>query len=320
MNRIRLSIIIPAYNVSQTIERCLNSILASVKDTDVEIICIDDGSTDTTLEILQEYAVKFPAVHVFHKVNGGVGSARNMGLLHASGHYIAWVDADDYVTANWYDIISANLQKYRPDCLFFDYYYTCGEIEQARRISLPEDVSLQAYVYEQSLERELKNFLWNHVIRADLLKQAKFNEAYHMLEDYDVLTEVTSSFQRIIHAKHCLYYYVQNEHSLTHTASVNVLWQNIAIVKRRYDCYSKLGLHVSINDYVVQLTTYLYRGNSSADCCWIDRKRKIKQILRKYGKEIIIDSGIPKKVRIKVGCFIIGVDRVLKFLLKIKRG
>lgn len=319
MSESRLSVIIPVYNAAKTIGRCLDSILVSVKDADVEIICVDDGSKDNTLEILQRYMAKFSAIRVFHKTNSGVGSARNMGLEKATGDYIAWVDSDDYVTDDWYDAINQKLKQYHPDCLFFDYFYTYGEVDQPRHIALPEDVTLRAFVYEQSLERELKNFLFNQVIRVDILKQERFNETYYMLEDYDVLTHVTPKFQTLIHINRCLYHYVQTEISLTHNVSADVFWNNITVVKTRYDIYTKLGLPISSNAYLIQLVGYLYSDKQAIDLQRRSRTISIKKILHRHWQEILNNQDIPLKLKVKALCAMIGAEFVLRPLLKIKQ-
>lgn len=320
MSSIELSVIIPAYNAGKTIGRCLDSLLQSIQQAPVEIICVDDGSKDNTWDILQSYSKKYDCLRIFHKENGGVGSARNLGLSQANGNYVAWVDSDDYVTADWYETIYAGLEKYNPDCLVFDYFYTRDDVDEPRHIVLSEKVDLKSFVYEQSLERELKNFLWNQVIRASFLKKVKFNETYHMLEDYDVLTQVTPTFENIVHINKCLYHYVQNESSLTHSVSSEVLWKNIGIVKARYDYYSELGLHVSINDYFMQATAYLYDGRNND---WSQRKKRVIQLkksLRRYWKNLFIDHDISYKLKIKLGCAIIGIEDVLNILLKLKRN
>lgn len=320
MSSIELSVIIPAYNAGKTIGRCLDSLLQSIQQAPVEIICVDDGSKDNTWDILQSYSKKYDCLRIFHKENGGVGSARNLGLSQANGNYVAWVDSDDYVTADWYETIYSRLEKYNPDCLVFDYFYTRDDVDEPRHIVLSEKVDLKSFVYEQSLERELKNFLWNQVIRASFLKKVKFNETYHMLEDYDVLTQVTPTFENIVHINKCLYHYVQNESSLTHSVSSEVLWKNIGIVKARYDYYSELGLHVSINDYFMQATAYLYDGRNND---WSQRKKRVIQLkksLRRYWKNLFIDHDISYKLKIKLGCAIIGIEDVLNILLKLKRN
>lgn len=317
MSSIELSVIIPAYNAGQTIGRCLDSLLQSVQQAPVEIVCVDDGSKDNTWEILQAYSKKYACLRIFHKENGGVGSARNLGLSQAVGNYIAWVDSDDYVITDWYATIHGGLEKYNPDCLVFDYFYTRDDVDEPWHIALPEKVDLKAFVYEQSLERELKNFLWNQVIRAALFKKVKFNETYHMLEDYDVLTQVTPKFKKIVHIDKCLYHYVQTESSLTHTVSSEVLWKNIDIGQRRYDYYKKLGLPISINDCAIHFVGYLYQ-NECQGRRWSERSAIVRRNLRLHQGEILCDKGVGKRVKIKAICAIMGMDSLLRALLKLK--
>lgn len=317
MDSIELSVIIPAYNAGKIIGRCLDSLLQSIQQAPVEIICVDDGSKDNTWDILQTYSKKYECLRIFHKENGGVGSARNLGLSQANGEYIAWVDSDDYVTRDWYATIYAGLEKYNPDCLVFDYFYTRDDVDEPRHIALPEKVDLKSFVHEQSLERELKNFLWNQVIRASFLKKVKFNETYHMLEDYDVLTQVTPKFKNIVHIYKCLYHYVQNESSLTHTVSSEVLWKNIGIVKTRYDYYKKLGLTVSISDFAIQLVGYLYQ-NECHGVNWPERSAIVRKNLRIHKGEILRDKGVGKRVKIKAIFAIMRMDSLLRALLKLK--
>lgn len=91
-----VSVIVPMYKVEQYLERCLNSIIGQLY-TDIEIICVDDGSPDKSGEIAEDYATKDSRVKVIHKENAGLGMARNTGLEHASGKYVVFVDSDDYL-------------------------------------------------------------------------------------------------------------------------------------------------------------------------------------------------------------------------------
>lgn len=95
-----ISVIIPIFKAEKFLHRCIDSILAQ-SYTDFELLLIDDGSPDNSGAICDEYAVKDSRVRVFHKENGGVSSARNLGLDNALGEYVTFCDADDYVTSDW---------------------------------------------------------------------------------------------------------------------------------------------------------------------------------------------------------------------------
>ena len=100
MNNSLISVIIPVYNTEQYLRRCIDSVLAQTFQ-DFELLLIDDGSTDSSGAICDEYAAQDARVRVFHKENGGVSSARNVGLDHAQGEWITFADSDDYVFSCW---------------------------------------------------------------------------------------------------------------------------------------------------------------------------------------------------------------------------
>lgn len=100
MSNPKISVIIPVYNAAQFLDKCLDSILSQTF-TDFELLLIDDGSKDSSGEICDRYAARDSRVRVFHKPNGGVSSARNLGLDNAQGEWIAFCDADDYVAENY---------------------------------------------------------------------------------------------------------------------------------------------------------------------------------------------------------------------------
>ena len=95
-----ISVIVPVYNAEKYLHRCIDSILAQ-SYADFELLLIDDGSKDSSGKICDEYAQKDSRVRVFHKENGGVSSARNMGLENVKGEWVTFCDADDYVTSDW---------------------------------------------------------------------------------------------------------------------------------------------------------------------------------------------------------------------------
>ena len=104
----KISVIVPVYNTEQYLRRCIDSVLAQTYQ-DFELLLIDDGSTDSSGAICDEYAARDSRVRVFHKVNGGVSSARNVGLDNARGEWVTFVDSDDYIEENFLKSFEGNL-------------------------------------------------------------------------------------------------------------------------------------------------------------------------------------------------------------------
>ena len=121
MQQIELSIIIPVYNAEKYIGRCIQSILASPEKR-VEVIAIDDGSKDASLQICQELASRDSRLQVYGKQNGGVSSARNVGLDKAAGRYITFCDADDYYEEGAITQLIDTISSSNYDLLFFQFY------------------------------------------------------------------------------------------------------------------------------------------------------------------------------------------------------
>lgn len=107
-----ISVIVPVYNTREYLERCVDSLLKQTYP-ELEIILVDDGSTDGSGELCDRFAAESRQVRVFHKENGGSSSARNLGIENAAGDYIGFVDSDDYVDADMYERLYAGIRKYK---------------------------------------------------------------------------------------------------------------------------------------------------------------------------------------------------------------
>lgn len=103
MSNVKVSIIVPIYNVEKYLDRCMQSLLNQTLK-EIEIVLVDDGSPDNCPKMCDEYAKKDSRVKVVHKQNAGLGYARNSGLENATGEYVAFVDSDDYVDINAYEM------------------------------------------------------------------------------------------------------------------------------------------------------------------------------------------------------------------------
>ena len=117
----KVSIIVPVYNVEKYLCQCLESLVHQTL-TDIEIICVNDGSTDNSLGILNKYAQLDSRIKVFSQKNQGVSSARNLGLEKVNGEYITFVDSDDWIELNACEILYNTAQERNTDILLCSYY------------------------------------------------------------------------------------------------------------------------------------------------------------------------------------------------------
>ena len=122
---IKVSILVPCYNSEKYIDKCINSILHQTLD-DVEIICINDGSTDNTLKVLQNFEKNNPKIRVVDKKNSGYGASLNLGFSISKGEYIGIVESDDFIENTMYELLYDNAKKYDLDIsrCCFNYYYS----------------------------------------------------------------------------------------------------------------------------------------------------------------------------------------------------
>lgn len=176
-----VTVIIPVYNSEKTLRKCIDSILyQSFKD--FELILVDDGSSDLSPVICNDYAAKDSRVKVFRKINGGVSSARNLGLDHAQGQWITFVDSDDYITKGFFD----GIEKADKDLLIVPYIWS-----QKGLYSLDKRLSNIELVAKENLRQFLNNYLTTAILRGpcakfykrELLKDIRFDESMKVAED-----------------------------------------------------------------------------------------------------------------------------------------
>ncbi len=128
----KISVIVPVFNLVSCLARCLDSLLAQTHP-DLEILCVDDGSSDASLSLLREYEKKSPLVHVFTKENGGLSSARNYGIDRAEGEILAFVDGDDAVSPDLLSRLNEAFEK-GADLVLFDFSYRYEDGSRKRAV------------------------------------------------------------------------------------------------------------------------------------------------------------------------------------------
>lgn len=193
---IKISIILPIYNVEKYLNRCMNSLLNQTLN-DIEIIMVDDGSPDNSPKMCDEYAKKDSRVKVIHKRNEGLGYARNSGLEIATGEYVAFVDSDDYIDLSMYAVLYDEAVSSNADAVF------CGfKTEVKKGVWLDSNevtertewggsnindfmLDMVACAPHVKKERKYQMSVWHSIYRSDIIN--KYNIRFH--SERDVVSE-----------------------------------------------------------------------------------------------------------------------------------
>lgn len=165
----QISIIVPVYNVETKLRSCLDSILAQTYKN-FEVILVNDGSTDESSKICDEYANKYKQVRVLHQKNQGASAARNIGITNAKGDYVAFCDSDDIVSSRWIEHLynSMDNEKTFPKCCFVTH-----EKELGKKINIPDSMinKIESRMFYKLEQNGIAGFLWNSLYSRKVLQE-----------------------------------------------------------------------------------------------------------------------------------------------------
>ena len=205
-NKIKISVIIPVYNVEKYLEDCLNSIINN-SFKEIEIICINNGSTDNSLDVLKRYALRDERIRIFDLSEKGVSKARNHGIKHARGEYIHFVDADDYINNTFYENIYNKALKNDNDIV------VCKTIKVFENIEkLPEEYYFTNYGLP--LEEWSTSTIWCFIYKKNL--EVYFNEKIKIYSEDDLFSFLLfRKIKNFAYEYDSIYYYRQRDNSAT---------------------------------------------------------------------------------------------------------
>lgn len=204
-----ISVIVTAYNIEAYIERGVRSVCSQTYEN-LEIIVVDDGSTDTTGRICDDLAERDARVRVIHKENEGPAQARNVGTAEAKGRYIGYVDGDDWIDADMYEKLLSALLDQRADiaiCRYRQVSRTHTLDESVDRAVLFEGQEALACYVEERKECEIQNAAWNKLYRREILKNVTF-PAGQWYEDIMFATAALARANRCIYLDTAMYNYI----------------------------------------------------------------------------------------------------------------
>lgn len=222
-NTMILSVIIPCYNCASVIQRCLDSI----DYPDAEIIVVDDGSSDDSAKVVGEYARNHASVRLLQKANGGVSSARNMGIDAATGKYVMFVDADDFVLPYSIEKAVGIIEQSGADVLKFSYHtVTEGMVRHFGEEDVrPVSTEIIKGRYEALKRNDVPDYLvWDGIYRRDLItdNHIRFHTDLHLHEDDVFMGELYCHVDAVAITNLRVYCYVESSsQSSTHNQNRN---------------------------------------------------------------------------------------------------
>ena len=229
-----LSVIIPVYNVEPYLEKCLDSVLKQTYK-DMEILIIDDGSTDRSGAISDEYAAQDSRIRVFHTENRGLSAARNLGLDNAVGGYIGFVDSDDWIEPDMYEVLLKKAEETGADIVECGVFkeYPDKTVEHQR----PDRVMYKIEAIRALVNRELSNSVWNKVWVKSCYFNIRFPEG-RLYEDVAITYRIFDCVDAICSISECKYHYIQREKSITKQLSMKKLIDYWVAQREKYDYLS----------------------------------------------------------------------------------
>lgn len=291
-----ISVIIPVYNAEKHLEKCVRSVFSQTY-RNLEIILVDDGSTDNSLVICEGLKKVDSRVLVIHQNNGGVSSARNKGLDVASGDYIGFVDSDDWIEPKMYETLYHLAKKHRADIA------ACGYVEEringtflTRSAQSDKIVLNQKEALEMALGYDyFKGFLWNKLFSSKIFnsgKKIRLDEEIHISEDLLCVCKCILKSRLLVFDSEPLYHYINNELGAMkgqfHPSKATVIDAVLKIKESVSPLYPELN-HI-IRIHFVKSNLFLMISLINSNCLDIELMGKLKENLRS-SLHMIIGTG-----------------------------
>lgn len=230
MKQIKVSVIVPVYRVENNIENCIESIAQQTLQ-EIEIFLIDDGSPDLAGAICDKYAARDNRIHVIHKENGGVVSARNEGVKHAQGKYICFVDGDDWIEKEMIKSLYEKAEKTQADIvaegMIEEIAGSCKKISNCLPTGCYDKEAILKFICPQMVSCEeyfclgIQPYLWNKLFRRELAQKwmLQINENIHIGEDAGAVYPMIADAQKLVISEEAHYHYCQHTQSAMYSAT-----------------------------------------------------------------------------------------------------
>lgn len=304
----KVSIIIPVYNTEKELDRCLESICSQTY-RELEIICIDDGSTDRSGGIADKFSQKDERIKVIHQKNGGESNARNTGLKVATGDYIAFCDCDDWIDKDMYEILVNTLEEDNVDIAISSWYKETGVVSEEIKNELPvsDEVfgrdKLLEYLYMRDSYRGFA-YMWDKLYRREILRDKNgnlllFDETLRLGGDVLYLAQLALNVDRAKYVDRAFYHYNQRQESGCHTKDVKKLRDWLRAYELMIQIFEEERIEEQIMRYVKRFLAY--HSSNAAEIAINQGEDKAKEefqrFMHQYAHEYIsLNSQHPERI------------------------
>lgn len=335
---IKVSIVVPVYNVEKYLKRCLDTLINQTLQ-EIEIILVDDGSPDNCPVICDDYAKKDNRVKVIHKQNQGLGYARNSGMLIARGEYIAFIDSDDYIDWNMMKILYELAIKKRFNAVYCGHYYERNgyivdkikEVEQYKEFIGKQDCRKIVLEMIGGLHKGNPQYtmsVWHAIYNLQLLRSNNISfcsEREFISEDMIFDIDFFNVADRVASIPECYYYYCANENSLSQSFKEDLYYRRrihyLEILNRlSKNGYSSDELCVAHKHFILATQFYLFQASSI--CNRLQRKNAYNKVFNDHEIwKLIRNSRVNNILSIKqyiyYFCFVHKLEKLMFLINKV---
>ena len=281
-----ISVIIPVYNVEKYLNKCITSVVEQTYKN-LEIIIVDDGSTDQSPEICDEWKKRDSRIQVVHSSNGGAGKARNTALDMATGDYVTFVDSDDYIAPQMYQVL---LEQFYDgigivECNYSMVYDDSEKFKEERKIYKIHTYSAMQAMHENINDHIFRQLIWNKMYRKDVIKGIYFPTG-NKIDDEFWTYQAIGNASKLIYINQKLYAYRQQEQSVMHLLDAKKRLEALKAKEERHKYICEFMPQLKVESLNNLWFTCIYQGQRVLK----DKNREnlksvypqIKRFIKKY--------------------------------------
>lgn len=297
---IKISVVVPVYNSERYLHKCVDSLLEQTY-SNIEVILVDDGSTDSSPKICDDYAASDKRVKVIHQKNARIGAARNKGIEASSGNYITFIDSDDYLELDAYEKCVELIMRHDPDIIQWDLTFVpesdCKDVIPNRvksdyvELILDRNGTLEKLFQWKNMDARF-NHLWtaSHCIWTKMCKAELFNDVRFPVgkeyEDEMILHKIMIKSQKSVFINERFSNYLLRSKSTVHTMPLKGRIDKIDAFMDRYELMKTTGsdvlMHGIVHDSLAAIFNSYLQAHTEKD---ITNKRKLVEYTNKLCKE-----------------------------------